>query len=222
MLTGLDDLQPKLVLELVAGPHRSGLVSPYVPLGSVLADHVNHDVDVVAAILSRSVVDGDPPALGLAVGAGKAHLVGEVTRDLLPPLVSLRRLPGAQGQGAVPYVVGDRSLDDLTYTTLTGLLVDLVHVEHAPLPSGAGAGLVHELVDVPGDLESLGSTEPVPCSPPAHDHVRACHQVRTGVLVGPSPADEVLHEPGGVSSLADSSDHRRAPSKISLMSSCSC
>ena len=179
-------------------------------------------MDVVAAVLGGPVVDGDPPARGLAVGPGEAHLVGEVACDLLPPLVALGSLLGAQGQGAVPHVVSDWPLDDLTYTRLTGLLVDLVHVDHAPAARGAGAGLVHELVDVLGDLESLGGTEPVPHAPAAHDDVRAGHQVRAGVLVGPPPADKVLKQSGRVAAVADCVDHdRRTPTRIALMSSCS-
>ena len=213
VLAGLDDLQPVGVLDPVAGPPRLGLVLVPVPLGAVLAHDVDHDVDVVPAVLGRPVVHGHPPARGLPVGAGEAHPVGEVARDPLPLLVALRRLPRAQGQRAVPHVIGDRPLDHLA---LTG-----PGVEHASLAHGAGAGLGHELVDEPGDLESLRRAQRLPGAPPAHDHVRAGHQVRTGVLVGPPRAHEVLHQPGGVAPLVDRGDHRRTPARMSLMSSCS-
>jgi hypothetical protein len=98
-----DVLQPELVLQFRAGFPGLEVVVPGAGLGAVLADQADRDMDVVVAVLGQAVMDGDPPARGLAVRAVKAQRPDQGVRGLGPLGVGERAFPGLEGERAVPH-----------------------------------------------------------------------------------------------------------------------
>ena len=78
----------------------SGAITGSLPLSpdktQVTFTAVNGNVDVVVAVLRRTVADGDPPAGLRPVRVDKAHLADEVVRDVLPLPIRQRTLSGVQ------------------------------------------------------------------------------------------------------------------------------
>ena len=74
-------------------------------LRAVLAHEVDHDVNVVVAVLADTMTDGSPARRGLrSLGVVEVHQRDEVARDRVPLIVRQHALFGAQGQRTVPHV----------------------------------------------------------------------------------------------------------------------
>jgi len=153
-------------------------------LRAVLTHEVDHDVNVVVAVLAHAVTDRRPTGRGLRpLGVVEVHQRHEVARDRVPLIVRQHALFGAQRQRAVP----DVAARDLRTKSLLGA------------------------VQVARDRQS-GIASKLGVCVPCHDRVIARDDVRLRVLVVASCASKVRQQSRHAIAAHDVRHHARTPS----------
>jgi hypothetical protein len=84
---GCELVEAVLFLQCPGGLLGLVFALPAVPFGALVADHAGHEVDVVVAVLTQPVTDGNPPGRGLSAVFSEVHVLHEVVGDGAPLLV---------------------------------------------------------------------------------------------------------------------------------------
>lgn len=167
--------QPEPFLDRQARLPGPGVVVVHRRQSTVLPGKSDHDVDVVNATRRLAVPDGYPSDLGGVITRGKAHLVHELGRDLVPLFIRQQRVFRTGRKHAVPHAV-------IAAISVNGIQR---HVE-----------LVDQVPEVPSAVGLQRRRGRGRVTPPGD-------QVLIAVLVGLPGAEQVVDQSGDPVALAD-------------------